>query len=138
MVGDVRAGELALKVITQQCRVVGLEAAQRVQLCGGEFTPEAIDAEIARLTAKLGGDDVTQVAIESAAPADPPVWPGSPQAEHPWGHLHGGEAITPNGALTVTGDRALESVGGCPRSGVARAIASVEASLAHGNDRFGR
>ncbi len=38
MAGDVRAGELALKVITQQCRVVGLEAAQRVQLSGGEFT----------------------------------------------------------------------------------------------------
>jgi len=60
--GDLKAVETVLKVIDRRCKLLGLDAPQRHEV----VTLDAIDAEIARLTAELGG---AFEAGEAASPA---------------------------------------------------------------------
>lgn len=63
--GDLKAIETVLKVVDRRCKLLGLDAPVRHEV----VTLDAIDAEIARLTAELGGAGETGEAETPAAPA---------------------------------------------------------------------
>lgn len=50
LAGDPRSAEVALKVIDRRCKLLGLDAPQRFEV----LTMDAVEAEIARLSAELG------------------------------------------------------------------------------------
>lgn len=56
--GDPKAVSTVLQIIDRRCRLLGLDAPQRVEV----VSLDAVDAEIRRLTAELGRDQVGEVA----------------------------------------------------------------------------
>lgn len=61
--GDPKAIEVVLKIVDRRCKLLGLDAPQRHEV----ITLDLIDAEIARLTAELGRDEVAAAAGVEAA-----------------------------------------------------------------------
>jgi hypothetical protein len=62
--GDIRAGELALKVLERECRLHGLDKPKQVELTGRDGAPlidvtKLTDAELERLVSREGGDRET-------------------------------------------------------------------------------
>jgi hypothetical protein len=62
--GDPKAIEVVLKIVDRRCKLLGLDAPQRHEV----ITLDAVDAEIARLTAELGRDETAAAAgVETAS-----------------------------------------------------------------------
>ena len=69
LAGDPRSAEVALKVIDRRCKLLGLDAPARVEL----MTMGAIEAEIERLSAELGGvsSGISDPVVVVGSKADP-------------------------------------------------------------------